>query len=110
MNLLNIAKHLLYLTQSEYRSDSSTTVIGEIIAAERLFEVLKSFKNSTFSEVYTYDTLEFGDEYDEITDEGENDDDDDDDYDENEQSDLKKSNICIILQGLDNISKRMAQD
>ncbi len=68
MNLLNIAKHLLYLAQIEYGSDNSTTTADETFAAERLFQVLKSFKDSYFSEVYTYDTLEFDDEYDEMAD------------------------------------------
>jgi hypothetical protein len=38
--------------------------------------------------MYTYDTLEFDDEYNHMTDDEENDD-DDDDYDETEQSDLE---------------------
>ncbi|CAF4123095.1 unnamed protein product [Rotaria sordida] len=83
MNLLNIAKHLLYLAQTEYGARNSTTATtDEIFPAERLFEVLKSFKDSYFSELHTYDTLEFDDEYDEITDE-EEDDNEVDDYDEN---------------------------
>ncbi|CAF4331005.1 unnamed protein product, partial [Rotaria sordida] len=81
---------------------------GEIFIAERLFEVLKSFKDSYFSELYIYDSLEFEDEYDETTEEedsndettGEEDnsgetideaksDDEMDDYNENEHSDLR---------------------
>jgi hypothetical protein len=104
MNLLNIAKHLLYLAQIEYGSDNSTTTADETFAAERLFQVLKSFKDSYFSEVYTYDTLEFDDEYDEMTDGEDNDNDvneydemndgqetdnDNDDFNENEHSTLQ---------------------
>ncbi|CAF1397795.1 unnamed protein product [Rotaria sp. Silwood1] len=86
MNLLNITKHLFHLAQTEYGFENSTTTTDEIFTAERLFEVLKSFKDSYFNELYTYDTLEFEDEYDEITDEKES----DDEIDENDQFYLKK--------------------
>ncbi len=89
MNVLNIAKHLLYLAQTEYGSGNSPTTTDEIFAAERLFEVLKSFKDSYFSEVYTYDSLDFNDEYDETDDEENND--DTNTYDEDEHSDITNS-------------------
>jgi len=89
MNLLNIAKHLLYLAETGYTSENSATTADEIFAAERLFEILKSFKDSYFNELYSYDTLEFEDEFDEMTDE--EDGDEIDDYNENEYSDLKSS-------------------
>lgn len=89
MNLLNIAKHLLYLAETEYTSENSATTADEIFAAERLFEILKPFKDSYFNELYSYDTLEFEDEFDEMTDE--EDGDEIDDYNENEYSDLKSS-------------------
>ncbi|CAF5142542.1 unnamed protein product [Rotaria sp. Silwood1] len=98
MNLLNIAKHLLDLAQTEYGYENSSMTTGEIFIAERLFEVLKSFKDSYFSELYTYDSLEFEDEYDETTEEEDNSgetinkaksDDEIDDYNENEHSDLR---------------------
>ncbi|CAF1424230.1 unnamed protein product [Rotaria sp. Silwood1] len=73
MNLLKIAKHL-YLAETEYTSGNSATTADEVVAAERLFEVLKSFKDSYFNEMYSYDTLEFKDEFDETADEDENDD------------------------------------
>ncbi len=41
MNVLNIAKHLLYLAQTEYGSGHSAIPTDEIFAAERLFEILK---------------------------------------------------------------------
>jgi hypothetical protein len=88
MNLLNIDKHLLHLTQNEYGSENFATTTNEIFAAERLFEVLKSFKDSYFGELYTYDTLEFDDEYEEMTDADESDD-KIDDYNENEHSAIK---------------------
>ncbi|CAF1328709.1 unnamed protein product [Rotaria sordida] len=74
MKLLNIAKHLLHLTQTKYGFENSAPTTDEIFAAEKLFEILKSFKDSYFSELYTYDTLELEDEYDEMTDEEEKDD------------------------------------
>ncbi|CAF5148341.1 unnamed protein product, partial [Rotaria sp. Silwood1] len=101
MNLLNVAKHLLYLAQTEYGSENSVATTDEIFVSEQLFEVLKSFKDSYFSELYAYDTLDFNDEYDELTydeetddeheemtDEGENDD-ETEDYDENNHSDMR---------------------
>ncbi|CAF1325206.1 unnamed protein product [Rotaria magnacalcarata] len=100
MNLLNIAKHLLHLTQTGYGSENSAANTDEIFVAERLFEILKSFKDSYFNELYSYDTLEFEDEYDEMADaeesgeemtDEEESDGEMDDYDENDHSDLKKS-------------------
>jgi hypothetical protein len=44
MNLLNITKNLLHLAQTEFRSGNSATTSDEILAAERLFEVLNSVK------------------------------------------------------------------
>jgi hypothetical protein len=59
MNLLNIAKHLLHLTENEYRSGNFATTANEIFAAKRLFKVLKSFKDSDLSELYTYELASF---------------------------------------------------
>ncbi|CAF3681222.1 unnamed protein product [Rotaria sp. Silwood1] len=105
MNLSNIAKHLLYLTKNEYGSENSATTTDTIFAAERLFEVFKSFKNSYFNELYTYDTLEFDDEYDEMIDEEESDD-EIDDYNENEHSDIKNR---FTLAEMENIIEWVAQ-
>ncbi|CAF3709878.1 unnamed protein product [Rotaria sp. Silwood1] len=99
MNLLNIAKHLLYLAQTEYGSGNFATTIDEIFVAEQLFEVLKSFKDSYFSELYTYDTLEFDDEYEEMTDTEENDG-DMDNYNENEHSSIQNQ---FTLEEMENI-------
>ncbi|CAF3921063.1 unnamed protein product [Rotaria sp. Silwood1] len=87
MNLLNIVKHLLYLTQTEFGSENSSTTADEILTAERLFEVLKSINVSYFTELYTYDTLDLDNEYDELTNE-EQSNDDINDYNENEHSDI----------------------
>jgi hypothetical protein len=83
MNLLNIAKHLLHLAQTEYRYDNSVITTDEIFASKQLFEILKSFKDSYFNELHTYDTLEFADE-----------------YDENEHSDIKNP---FTLEEMENI-------
>ncbi|CAF2622459.1 unnamed protein product [Rotaria sp. Silwood2] len=90
MNLVNIAKHLFYLTKREFSDEESRTSADEIAAAEKLFEVLKSFKDSHFSELDVYQSLDFDDEYDETTDQEDNTDetetiDDIDDFDENQQ-------------------------
>ena len=45
MNILNIAKHLLYLARTEYGSEIFRTTTDEVSAAEQLFEVLRSFKD-----------------------------------------------------------------
>ncbi|CAF3723050.1 unnamed protein product [Rotaria sp. Silwood1] len=99
MNLSNVAKHFLYLAKNEYGSENSATATDQMFAAERLFEVLKSSKNSYFNELYTYDTLEFNDEYDEMTDEEESND-EIDDYNENEHSDIKNR---FTLEEMENI-------
>jgi hypothetical protein len=51
MNLLNIAKHLLHLAQTEYGYENSVITADEIFASKQLFEILKSFKDSYFSEL-----------------------------------------------------------
>ncbi|CAF0972109.1 unnamed protein product [Rotaria sordida] len=99
MNLLNIAKHLLHLAQTEFGSGNFATTTDESFAAEQLFKVLKSFKDSYFSELYTYDSLEFEDEYAEMIDEEESDD-EMDDYDENNHSGLQN---CFTLEEMENI-------
>ncbi|CAF3943808.1 unnamed protein product [Rotaria sp. Silwood1] len=105
MKLLNIAKHLLHLAKGEYGFENSATTTDEIFAAEQLFEVLKSFKDSYFSQLYTYDTLEFEDEYDEITSEDENDD-EIDDYDEHGHFNLQNR---FTLEEMENIIKWVDQ-
>ncbi len=69
MNLVNIAKHLLHLTQTEFYFQNSTTSEDEVSASKQLFEILKTFKDSYFNELHTYESLDFHDEYDETTDE-----------------------------------------
>ncbi|CAF1469635.1 unnamed protein product [Rotaria sordida] len=108
MNLINIAKHLLYLTEREFDNENSTTTADEIFASEQLFEVLKSFKDSHFSELDVYQTLDLDDEYDdeEFTNEEEYTDtkenvDDNDDYDENQQ--LNIINNHFTLEEMENI-------
>ncbi len=105
MNLVNIAKHLLHLTQMEFHFENSSTSEDEVLAAQQLFEILKTFKDSYFNELYTSESLDFHDEYDEMTDEGDNADkeestneeesiDEDqniDDYDESQYLDIKNN-------------------
>ncbi|CAF5026473.1 unnamed protein product [Rotaria sp. Silwood1] len=93
MNLVNIAKYLLYLTEREFSNEGSRTSADEIAASEQLFEVLKSFKDSHFSELDVYQTLDFDDENDETTDKEQGTDeeeslDDTDDFDENQQQNI----------------------
>ena len=87
INVSNIVKRL-YLAPIQYESENSATITDEILTAELFFKVLKSFKDSDFSELYSYDTLEFDDEYEEMSNIEESDD-DTGDYKENENS-----NIC----------------
>ncbi|CAF1033892.1 unnamed protein product, partial [Adineta steineri] len=51
MNLVNIAKHLLYLTQSEFGFEASIPSDDEIYASQQLFKILKSLKDSYFNEL-----------------------------------------------------------
>ncbi|CAF4360959.1 unnamed protein product [Rotaria sp. Silwood2] len=99
MNLVNIAKHLLYLTQSEFGFKDSTPSDDEIFASQQLFEILKSFKNNYFNELYSNQSLDFHDEYDETTDEEGSTDEETstdeeekiDDYDENQYLDVQNN-------------------
>ncbi|CAF4343610.1 unnamed protein product, partial [Rotaria sordida] len=86
MNLLNIVKHLLDLAQTGFGYGNSAMTTDEIFIAERLFEVLKSFKDSYFSELYSYDSLEFEDEYDETAEEEVEEEDSNDETTEEEDS------------------------
>ncbi|CAF1584804.1 unnamed protein product [Rotaria magnacalcarata] len=89
----------------EFSDENSRTSADEIAASEQLFEVLKSFKDSHFSKLDVYQTLDFDDEYDETTEDEESIDeeetiDDTDDFDENQQR-----NICnhFTLEEMDKI-------
>ncbi|CAF5079360.1 unnamed protein product, partial [Rotaria socialis] len=46
-----------------------TTSEDEVLAAQQLFQILKTFKDSYFNDLYTYESLNFHDENDEMTDE-----------------------------------------
>ncbi|CAF1536697.1 unnamed protein product, partial [Rotaria sp. Silwood1] len=108
MNLVNIAKHLLYLTQSEFGFEDSTPNDNEIVASQQLFKILKSFKDSYFNELYTYQSLEFDDEYNEATDAEDTTDEEEsadeeeniDDYDENQNSNICN---CFTLEEMEKI-------
>ncbi len=70
MNLVNIAKHLLHLAQTEFGFEDTIPNADEVFASQQLFKLLKTFENSYFNELHSYQTLDFHDEYDEMTDEG----------------------------------------
>jgi len=89
MNLVNIAKHLYHLTQQEYGLPDATTSDVDIIAAEQLFQVLKAFENSRFNELYTYQSLEFSDEFDENHDSEESNDENDGKFEDDETEDAE---------------------
>lgn len=89
MNLLNIAKEIFRLTEIEFGSEEETeTTADEIFASAKLFEVLEAFRFSFLNELHSYHTLDFNDELDEMTDEGQSDD-ESDEYDENLDRDVR---------------------
>jgi len=102
MNLVNIAKHLLHLTKMEFGSEDSRTSADEIFASQQLFEILKSFKDSCFNELYTDQTLDFHDEYDEMMDEEDITDEEENivDYDEDQSSDIKNNFTLEEMEGI----------
>ena len=84
MNLVNITKHLYHLAQQEYGLYNATTSENETLAAQQLFQVLKSFEDSCFNDLYTYQSLEFNDEFDEDHDSEESNDENDENYDDDQ--------------------------
>ncbi|CAF4695556.1 unnamed protein product, partial [Rotaria sp. Silwood2] len=80
----------------------SPTSADEIFASQQLFEILKIFKDSYFHELYTYQSLDFHDEYDETTDEEESTDEEENisDYDENESLEIQTN---FTLEEMENI-------
>ena len=56
MNFSNVAKQLLSLAETEHGSATSLISVDKIFVSQQLFEVLKSFKDSHFSELYSYET------------------------------------------------------
>ena len=89
MNLVNIVEHLLDLTRAGFGLEAKTTTItiDEIFASQQLFVILKAFKHSCFSELYTYDSLEFDNEYDDVIDEENSD--ESDDFEENQDQGIR---------------------
>ena len=67
MNLVNVAKRL-HRTRIDFRSANAMTSSDEKFASQQLFEFLKTYKNSCFSEFCTYETLECNDECDDMSD------------------------------------------
>ncbi|CAF4484619.1 unnamed protein product, partial [Rotaria sp. Silwood2] len=99
MNLVNVAKHLLHLAETNFGSANDITSSNEMFASQQLFEVLKTYKNSNFSEFYAYETLDFNNEYDGMTDEEESND-DDDDYVMNQHTDISSN---FTMEEMENI-------
>ncbi|CAF3274439.1 unnamed protein product, partial [Rotaria sp. Silwood2] len=68
----------------EFSFEDSRKNPDEIFAAQQLFEILKTFRDKGFNELYIYRSLEFHYEYDEVTDEEDSVDEEEniDDYDE----------------------------
>ena len=98
MNSLDIAKHL-HFTQMECGFEDTIPTADEIFASQKLFKVSKASDISYFNELHTYETLDFHDDYDEITyeeeiidDEYSSDEDENiDDYDENQYSEIQNN-------------------
>ncbi|CAF4628267.1 unnamed protein product, partial [Rotaria sp. Silwood2] len=71
----------------------------EVFASQQLFKILKTCEDSYFNELHTYQTLDFHDEYDEMTDEDETTDEDESndeeeniaDYDENQSLQIRNN-------------------
>ncbi|CAF1542093.1 unnamed protein product [Rotaria magnacalcarata] len=54
----------------EFHFQNSTTSEDKALASQQLFQILKTFEDSYFNELHTYEPLDFHDEYDKMTDEG----------------------------------------
>ena len=89
MNLVNNVAHLLDLTKAGFglETKTTTTTSNEIFASQQLFVILKAFKHSCFSELHTYDSLKFDNEYDDVIDEENSD--ESDDFEENQDQDIR---------------------
>ncbi|CAF3473549.1 unnamed protein product, partial [Rotaria sp. Silwood2] len=87
---------------------SSVTNADEIFASQQLFEILKTFIDSCFNELHTYQSLNFPDDYDEVTDEEDSADEKEsideeehiDDYDENQYLGIQNN---FTLEEMENI-------
>ena len=93
MNLVNVAKHLVHLAENSFGSANDITTSDEMFAAQQLFEILNSYRNSSFNELYSYETLDFNDEFDDLSDE-EGSDSEDEDYDKNQHLEIS-SNFTV---------------
>ncbi|CAF2535700.1 unnamed protein product [Rotaria sp. Silwood2] len=77
----------------EFSFKDPITTADEIFASQQLFEILKTLKDSYFNELHTYKSLDFLDEYDEVTDKEDSADEEEsvDDYDENQYLDVENN-------------------
>ena len=69
MNLVNAAKQLLYVVENIFGSENDVTSFNERFAAQQLFEILNSYRNSYCSKLYGYETLDFNDGFNDLSDE-----------------------------------------
>ncbi len=53
----------------EFGFEDTIPNADEVFASQQLFKILKTFEDSYFNELHTYQTLDFHYEYDEMTDE-----------------------------------------
>ena len=97
---MNIVEHSLGSTKAEFGFEAKTTLISdEIFASQQLFEILRTLKDSYVSELHSYHSLEFTDEYDDMVDE-EQSNDESDDSEENQDPDIRNH---FTFEDLENI-------
>ena len=93
MSLLNVANYLVHLAENNFRSANDITTSNAMFAAQQLFEILKSYRNSYFNELYSYETLDFSDEFDDLSNE-ERSNSEDENYDKNQHPEIS-SNFTV---------------
>ena len=93
MSLVNVANYLVHLAENNFGSANDITTSDKIFAAQQLFEILKSYRSSCFNELYSYETLDFSDEFDDLSDE-ERSNFEDENYDKNQHLEIS-SNFMV---------------
>ena len=97
---MNNVEYLLDLTKAKFGFEAEATPTSdEIFASQQLFEIFRVFKDIYFSELRSYYSLEFADEYNDIIDE-EQSSDESDDFEENQDTDIRNH---FILKEMENI-------
>jgi hypothetical protein len=76
----------------EFGFEDTILNADEVFASQQLFKIFKTFEDSYFNELHAYQTLDFHDEYDEMTDEEEStDEDESNDEEVNERHKTRKT-------------------